>query len=229
MDENTRTNIIAALQSARADFIEGLSKIDRALATIQGQELTADTFSAQLQGLLEDAVNYDADLDEDGLDDAEVEIPSVTYDVDAEGNVVESEGADELFAQTAEALAEIHDIEAEEDTEGYFGEYNGEDRIELTFSKVDVDGEPNGSLTVDEVRSILTDPFTQTSLANFGNLTLANVRAGDSEASKVAVLRIVTEGRAPIEALARQMMAYRGTHPFPGIGIISVVGRAVFA
>lgn len=228
MDENTLTNIVAQLESARADLIQGLAKIDQALATVRTvagadatpdiQDILADAFAGA--GLDEDYPDLDADF-------ADVRQGQVTFDVTETGEVVESEGAAEVFADVADALDEIRAIEDEEG-EGIFGEYNGEDRIELTFVKVDDEGEATGVLTQDEVVSILKNKFTQTSLSNFGNLTLTNIRAGEVDASKVAVLRVVNEGRAPMEAIARNILQYRGTHPFPGIGIISVVGRAVF-
>lgn len=227
MDENTLTNALAALQSARADFIQGLSKIDSVLASLNSTQdevaVTPVDFADRLQELY---ANFNAD--DENLDEEEV-IPSVTYDIDAEGNVVESEGAAELFDMANEALDEIHEAIENGEDYGQFGEFNNENRIELTFHKIDAEGEPTGTLTIEEVRAILTSPFTQNSLSNFGNLALTAVRPGEVEASKIAVLSIVNEGRAPIEALARQMMAYRGTYPFPGIGIISVVGRAVVA
>lgn len=247
MDDNTLENITAALQSARADFAQGMAKIDRALAALNGASATAPAeytgadlntdLGAALAEVLggiegapdvyfDDEDRYDEDYDDEY--EGEQEIPSVTFEEQADGTVVESEGAAELFEATAQALEDIRVIE-DEAGEPVFGEFHGEDHLELTFSKVDLDGEPDGNLTVDEVKKVLMHRFTQTSLGQFGNLALAKVEKGDNEATKVATLRVLAEGRAPLEALARNMMGYSGEHAFPGIGLISVVGRAVLS
>lgn len=173
---------------------------------------------------------YDDYYGDDDDEDYEPYVaPAVKYDVQENGEVVEvtegGENSDALFDRANQSVEHAREIEAEFVEEGY--EQVHGDHLELTFTLLNEDEEPEGSLSVTDVRRIFDNPFTTASLSNFGNTRLVRITPGANDASKVATLAVMQGGRASLEALSRGLFAYRGERPFPGVGVVRLEGRAV--
>ncbi len=177
----------------------------------------------------DDSDPYDDDYYGDDEDYEPYVAPAVKYDVQENGEVVEvvegGEDSDALFDRANESVERARQVEAEFVEEGY--EQVHGDHLELTFTLLNEDEEPEGSLSVTDVRRIFDNPFTTASLSNFGNTRLVRITPGDNDASKVATLAVMQGGRASLEALSRGLFAYRGERPFPGVGVVRLEGRAV--
>lgn len=197
----------------------------------------------------DDDEDYYDEEGEDYFDEDEYEaplVPSVTFSTDDNGDVVETlENAptrydeetdapvevtiEDLFAETAELVAERRDREA--NAFGVDEDYEAEaeaDHLEVAYSLVDRDDVPlvDTVLTEAQVRQVLSDPRSIKSLSKFGNLQLVRVKEGNTQNEKVAVFSIIREGVAPLGGLSYGLMGYRGSLPFPGIGIVHAQGRA---
>jgi hypothetical protein len=152
--------------------------------------------------------------DEDILDELVAGVRDVVGLVpDAEGNLTAVGSIDESAAFADELVAQ-HEEEV--------GPIEVSDSIMITYTRLD-----ENELTEAEVMSIITHPISVT-LAHFGAVQLVEIQSGTADNVKVAVFGVVESGKVNLKTIALGAVAYRGVHPFPGIGSIQAVGSVNF-
>lgn len=97
--------------------------------------------------------------------------------------------------------------------------------LEVTYRRADA-----AELTVEQVQQIIDSPVSQDptmGLPRFGELMLVGITPGDSADTKTAVFGVIATGDVDpasmhpvIAALTGMATMYRGSLPFPGIGVV---------
>jgi hypothetical protein len=229
MDENTYikfiTDQVKALQASASTALPAGHPAVATLAACAAQ-LENPNFVPDFQerepvlpnGFTQEA--YDAFLQEqavvfpeqgaDGLKANILDVVGVVYDGDTAVEVGDIE------ARAAEARAQVADLR--EDGE----DIEVENAFTVTYTRHD-----GKELTVEDAYKIVNDRQSAT-LRHLGKIQLIDVKPGDADNKKNVVFAVLETGDIPLEALALNITAYRGTVIIPGLGRVEAAGTVNF-
>jgi len=200
----TLTNCSAQLENP--GFVPGL--VEREPVLPDG--FTQDAYDAFLQ---EQAVMF-PERGLEGLKEDILDVVGVVYEGDTPVEV------GNIDASAAEARAQIEELREELREDG--DDIEVENAFSVLYTRQD-----GKELTVEDAYKIVNDRQSA-SLRHLGQIRLVDVKTADADNKKEVVFTVLEEGKIPLEALALNITAYRGTVIIPGLGRVEAAGKVNF-